>query len=284
MEEEARRFRLMTEPLKLGTAQYAYLWDYSLKESIKRIKDMGFKYIELMTTPPHFWPRRFTKEQRKNIRDLMERSDLVLTAVNPTFLDINLASPNPGMREESIRQIKEQITLARDLGAKIVVIIVGRRHPLLAPPVEVVWRKFARESVLRCMEHAEKRKVILGLENGPSLFIDRTELMRFVWDEVKSPWMKFVYDVANASMVEPIVQGLERIKDQLIHVHLSDTDGKKWTHSRVGMGMINFGAVAGKLKEIHFPGISILEITDAEDPDGSILKSVQKLAPFGWEF
>ena len=273
----------MTEPLKLGTAQYTYLWDYSLKESLKRIKDIGFKHIELMTTPPHFWPRQFTKEQRKNTRNLIERLNLVLTAVNPTFLDINLASPNPGMREESIKQMKEQITLAHDLGAKIIVVIVGRRHPLLAPPVEVVWRKFARESVLRCVEHAEKKKVIFGLENGPSLFIDRTELMQFILNQVKSPWMEAVYDVANASMVEPIVPGLERIKDHLVHVHLSDTDGKKWTHSPVGSGRIDFRAIAEKLREIQYSGVSILETTHAEDPDGGILQSVKKLTPLGWQ-
>ena len=273
---------MVMEPLKLGTAQYAYLWDYSLRESIKRIKNLGCRYIELMTAPPHFWPRRFTREQRKNTRNLLERSDLTLTAVNPTFLDINLASPNPGMREESVKQIKEQITLAHDLGAKIIVIMVGRRHPLLAPLVEVVWQKFARESVLLCVEYAEKKKVIFGLENGPSLFIDRTDLMRFAWNQVKSPWLKFVYDVANASLVEPIVPGLERIKGQLVHVHLSDTDGKKWTHSGIGQGKIDFGGIARKLKEIHFTGISILETTEAEDADRSILKSVKKLASFGW--
>jgi len=146
----------------------------------------------------------------------------------------------------------------------------------------VVWQKFARESVLLCVEYAEKKKVIFGLENGPSLFIDRTDLMRFAWNQVKSPWLKFVYDVANASLVEPIVPGLERIKGQLVHVHLSDTDGKKWTHSGIGQGKIDFGGIARKLKEIHFTGISILETTEAEDADRSILKSVKKLASFGW--
>jgi len=272
----------MVEPLKLGTAQYTYLWDYSLKDTLKKIRGFGFRYIELMTTPPHFWPHQFTREQRKNLRNLLERIDLNLIAINPTFLDINLASPNPGFREESIKQIKEQITLAHDLGAKIIVVIAGRRHPLLAPPVEVVWKKFARESVIRCVEHAEKKRVIFGLENGPSLFVDRTELMQFVFNQVKSPWMKYVYDVANASMIEPIVPGLERIKDHLVHVHLSDTDGKKWAHSPVGMGMIDFSSIAKKLEEIHFSGVSLLETTYSEDPDGGILKSIEKLIPLGW--
>ena len=153
----------------------------------------------------------------------------------------------------------------------------------MAPPVEVIWKKFAKESVLRCVEHAEKKRVVFGLENGPSLFIDTTERLQFVLNQVKSPWMKVVYDVANASMVEPVVPGLERIKDQLVHVHLSDTDGKKWTHSRVGSGGIDFGAIAEKLKEIQYSGVSILETTDYGDPDGGILKSVEKLSPLGWQ-
>ena len=212
----------------------------------------------------------------------MDRFDLELVAINPTFLDINMASPNPGIREESVKQIKQQISLAHDLGATIIVVIIGKRHPLLAPPVEIVWKIFAKEGVIRCVEYAEKKKVIFGLENGPSLFIDRTELMLFVLNEVKSPWLKFVFDIANASMVEPIIPGLERIKDHLIHVHLSDTDGKKWTHSPIGMGTIDFSSIAKKLKEIHFSGVSILETTHAENPKWGIVSSVKKILPLGW--
>jgi sugar phosphate isomerase/epimerase len=272
----------MGDFLKLGTVQYSYLWEYSLEDSLREIKDLGFKYVELMTTPPHFWPRAFTRKQRKDFRNLVDRLELELVAINPTFLDINMASPNPGIRDESVKQILDQITLAHDLGAKIIVVMVGKRHPLLAPPVEMVWEKFAREGVLRCVEHAERSEVIFGLENGPSLFIDRSELMLFVLDEVKSPWMKVAFDVANASMVEPIVPALELIKDYVVHVHLSDTYTVKWAHSPIGMGGIDFAPVAKKLREMRFTGVSILETTYDEDPRGGIVSSVEKLAPLGW--
>jgi len=272
----------MTDFLKLGTAQYGFLWDYSLRDSLKQIKELGFRYIELMTTPPHFWPPRFTKEKRRDLRKWMDRFDLELVAINPTFLDINMASANPGIREESVKQIKQQISLAHDLGAKIIVVIIGKRHPLLAPPIKIVWKKFAREGVLQCVEHAEKKKVIFGLENGPSLFIDRADLMRFVLNEVKNPWLKLVFDVANASMVESVDQALDLVKDHLVHIHLSDTDGIKWTHSPIGMGTIDFASIAKKLKEIHFSGVSILETTHAENPKWGIVSSVEKLLPLGW--
>lgn len=268
--------------LKLGTVQYSYLFDYTLSDALRRIQGLGFHYVELMTAPPHVWPSEFTKEKRKHLRTEMGRLGLELVAINPTFLDINLASPNPGIRKESVKQILEQITLAHDLGAQIIVVIAGKRHPLIAPSVEDVWKRFAREGVLRCVEHAEKKKVIFGLENGPSLFIDTAERLLFVLNEVKSHWIKVVFDVANTSLVEPILPAFDRIKDHVVHVHLSDTDGVKWTHSPVGQGTIGFSGIATKLREMDFSGVSILETTHREDPDGGIRVSLERLIPLGW--
>jgi sugar phosphate isomerase/epimerase len=269
--------------LKLGTAQYAYLFNYTLEDTLKDIKTMGIRYIELMTAPPQIWPRSFDKRQRKDLRKLIGQLGLELVAVNPTYLDINMASPNPGMREESVKQIMEQITLANDLGAKLIVVIVGKRHPLIAPPVEVVWEKYAKEGVLRCVEHAEKNKVIFGLEHGPSLFIDSAEKMLFVLNEVGSSYMKIVFDAANASVVEPIVPALDRVKDHVVHFHLSDTDGKRWSHSPIGKGTIDFRPIAEKLMEMNYSGISILETTAPENPTESIISSVEKLSRLGWQ-
>ena len=273
----------MKQSLKLGTAQYAYLFNYTLEDTLKEIKAMGIKYIELMTAPPQIWPRSLDRRQRKDLRKLIEQLGLELVAVNPTYLDINMASPNPGMREESVKQIMEQITLANDLGARLIVVIVGKRHPLIAPPVDVVWEKYAKEGVLRCVEHAEKNKIIFGLEHGPSLFIDSAEKMLFVLNEVKSPYIKIVFDVANASVVEPIVPALDRVKDHVVHFHISDTDCKTWSHSSIGEGVIDFRPIAEKLMEMNYSGISILETTMPENPRDSIISSVEKLSRLGWQ-
>jgi sugar phosphate isomerase/epimerase len=272
----------MQNALKLGTAQYAYLLNHSLDFALDDIKALGFRYLELMTAPPHFWPPAFDRDQRTALRKRIEGLGLELVAVNPTFLDLNMASPNPGMRAESVRQIIDQITLAHDLGARLIVVIVGKRHPLVAYPVEVVWQRFAREGVLRCVEHAEELGVIFGLENGPSLFIDTTEKMRFILDEIGSRHLKVVFDVANASVVEPILPALDRIKDELVHVHLSDTDLRTWTHSGIGEGKIDFPPIAEKLLEIGYQGVSILETTMPDEPRASIIDSVTRLTRLGW--
>ncbi len=273
----------MEEALRLGTAQYSYLWNCPLPDALRAIKALGFRYVELMTAPPHLWPPAFSRQERRDLRNLLDTLDLELVAVNPTFLDINMASANPGIRMESVRQIKDQITLAHELGARIIVVIIGKRHPLLAPSVELVWKEFAREGVLRCVEHAEKNEVVFGLENGPSLFIETSERMLDILHEVNSPWMKAVFDVANAAMVEDVETGLETIKEELIHVHLSDTDSRTWSHAPVGMGEVDFQKVAAKLRQIRFSGVSILETTYGERPTWGIESSVGKLGPLGWQ-
>jgi sugar phosphate isomerase/epimerase len=270
------------EALKLGTAQYAYLLNYTLDFTLKELKTLGFRYIELMTAPPHIWPPAFDQSQRKALRNQIETLGLELVAINPTYLDLNMASPNPGMREESVRQIIDQITLAHDLGAKVIVVIIGKRHPLIAYPMEVVWERFAKEGILRCVEHAEKKNVIFGLENGPSLFIDTADKMLFVMNEVRSSHMKVVFDVANASVVEPIVPAMDKIKDHLVHFHLSDTDCRTWSHSGIGEGTIDFLPIAEKLREIDYKAISILETTMPNEPKVSIVDSVEKLTRLGW--
>ena len=258
------------------------MWDYSLEHALKHISDIEFKYVELMSTPPHIWPRGLNKKDRESIRALFDKYGLKLVALNPTFLDLNLASTNPGIRKETVTQIKEQIDLAHDLEAKIVVIITGKRHPLIAPSFDRTWEKFAKEAVLECVRYAEKRRVIFGLENGPTLFIENASQLKQIVKEINSPYMKVVFDVANATMVEPVLPAIDEVKEYIVHVHLSDTSPEKWAHLPIGMKNIDFKSIGQKLKEIDFQGISIIELTYSESPDEAYLDSKKKLEQWGW--
>lgn len=72
----------MPSSLKLGTAQYTYLWDRTLDEALEEIKALGFKYLELMTTVPHLWPTAFTQSERSDLRKKIDRLELELVATN----------------------------------------------------------------------------------------------------------------------------------------------------------------------------------------------------------
>ena len=72
--------------LTVGAATYAWLWDQSLEYAIDRIADIGFRSFEIMTAPPHVWPRGMDVAARRALRRHYEKRGLTLTSLNPTFL------------------------------------------------------------------------------------------------------------------------------------------------------------------------------------------------------
>ncbi len=266
--------------LTCGACTYSWLWDLPLEAAVQRIADMGFKYFELMSTPPHCWPRGWSQADRTAFRRLYESRGLRLTSVNPTYLDLNLASPNPGFREETIRQLRENIQLAHDLGAPIMLGPVGRKHALIAPDQAYLWDlvKAGLESLL---VDCERLGVTFGLENGYTV-IDRAELMVQMCQEFSHPNLKLVYDVANGSMVESPLHGLEVVVKDLSLLHVSDTGDKIWGHDRIGTGVVDFAAVTEKVKALGYAGPTIMEIVDRRTPDESNRVSLEKLRGLGW--
>ena len=267
-------------PLTVGVCTYSWLWDLSLADTVHRIADLGFTYFELMSHVPHCWPRDWSTADRVAFRKLYESRGLRLSSVNPTFLDLNMASPNPAIREETIRQIRETIQLAHDLGAGIVVAIAGRKHALIAPDQSYLWGlvKGGLESLL---PDCEKLGVIFGLENAYNV-IHTAELMVRMCQELSHPRLKLVYDVANATMVESPLDGLEMVAKDLALLHLSDTDDKVWGHDRIGTGVIDFAAVTEKVRKIGHAGPTIMEIVNRRTPDESNRVSLERLRALGW--
>ncbi|MFN8164495.1 MAG: sugar phosphate isomerase/epimerase family protein [Solirubrobacterales bacterium] len=245
--------------LKLGCATFSYLYACSLEEALRRLASFGFDEIQLSICPPHVWPRELGPADRTELRRLFDRFGLRARCLNQRFADVNLASINPGIRDETIRQIQEDIDLAADLGGEFVVVNPGKPTPLFSPPPEEIWR-LSREAIERCVEHGVRRGITCVLENtGYSLCPRAADLARMV-REVDSPNCRIHYDVANANLYEPPTEALRTLGPLLASVDLSDNDGETWTHSPVGQGTIDWPGVADALRAVAFNGPSWLEI------------------------
>jgi len=267
-------------PLTVGACTYSWLWDLPLEDTVHRIADLGFTYFELMSHVPHCWPRDWSAADRTAFRRLYESRGLRLSSVNPTFLDLNMASPNPAIREESIKQLRETIQLAHDLGAGIVVAIAGRKHALIAPDQSYLWG-LVRGGLESLLPDCERLGVTFGLENGYTV-VARADQMVQMCRELSNPSLKLVYDVANGTMVESPLGGLEIVAKDLALLHLSDTNDRVWGHDRIGTGVIDFAAVTEKVREIGYTGPTIMEIVDRRAPDESNRVSLEKLRGLGW--
>jgi sugar phosphate isomerase/epimerase len=267
-------------PLTIGACTYSWLWDLPLQDAVRRIAGMGFHYFELMSHAPHCWPREWSTADRKAFRQLVEAAGLRVSSINPTFLDINLASPNPGIREESITQLRETIHLAHEIGAGIVVAPAGRKHMLLAPDQAYLWR-LVREALEILLADCERLSVTFGLENAYNVIPSAPMLVQMC-RELSHPKLKLVYDVANATMVESPLDGLETVAPYLALLHFSDTDDKVWGHDRIGTGVVDFAAVTAKVRALGYDGPAIMEIVDRKTPEESNRISLERLRALGW--
>lgn len=269
--------------LKLGASIYTYLWDLPIHEALKRVAGMGFKYVEIMCTPPHIWMKGMDKQERKALRKVLESSKLELVSMNPSYgSNLNLASTLPEVREFSVTSVKNAVELTHDLGGRIVIAVPGHLHPLMPAPFETAWQ-WSLDSIKECAEHAEKYGVTIALENVAAFrFFDTARLMKRMVEEVGSTHVRLMYDVANTPDSEYAPAAIHEIRDYLVFVHLSDRSGA-WGHQPVGMGSVDFASVARSLEAVAFQGVSVLEMTHPQASDGAILVSASKLETLGWK-
>ena len=248
---------------------------------MERIASLGFKKLEVMTFPPHLWPRGMQRQDREVLRRQLESYGLQVVASQANWLDLNLASYNPGVREESVRQMKECIELLHDLGGKAVVIQPGRLDGVWGLESEQDARQFSKESISACVEYAERLGITLAIETSIRNFMRTGREVVELIEEIGSPAVQACVDVSNVNTVQSPLEALEEAKDHLAHMHLADNDGKiqgKWA---VGEGNVDFAAVARKLEEIDFKEVSIVEIL-SRNPDEAFLKSKDRLEKLGW--
>lgn len=270
-------------PRPLGAASYTFLYSESIFSAVEKIAESGFRILELMATPPHLDVDNFDQQSLTKLHAVLSKNGVEILSVNPTYLDLNLASLNPGIRKETLRQLRLSLQLCHDLSAKLLVLFGGRRHILIPAPLETV-KNIALEELHTLLDYASQLGVKIGLENGPTLLFetgsDLVEAIRLV----SHPSLGAVFDVANSHMVEDPADGLKDVIRHVDLIHLSDTTRDKWAHKPIGDGDVQFDKISEVLNVVAHTGPSILEVIDMHTPINGLQQSADKLKQYGWLF
>lgn len=265
----------------LGAATYTFLYAGTLHDALRSLASAGISLVELTAAPPHVDGCAMAPEDRRRLRRLISRLGLHILTLNPTYLDVNLVSLNTAFRAESVRQLEAALHLAHDLEVRMLVLFSGRRHPLAPAPRSLVEPVLLSELSHLC-DIAQRLGVTIGLENGPTLVLDRAGEVAEVCRTLDRPELRAVYDVANAQMVEDPVAGISDLTGYLDLVHLSDTTSAKWAHAPVAEGEVPFAAIAEALDDAGYAGPSIMEIVDLGRPLEALIDSASALSELGW--
>lgn len=253
-----------------------------MDEAFRKIKQLGFTEIEVLTSPPFFPLSERDKIKPDAFNRIAEQAGVTIHSLNIPGQDINLASPYEEMREFTVNQYRKLIEFANQTNIPYIVMPPGRLHPLLPPDFDWIWRA-AKPCIEQLVELAEQKGVTLLIENIPSLFLQTAEQIDWATDEIKSERLAVIYDVANGFMVEDPAEGIRKLRDKIKLVHLSDTTKEKWQHNMIGSGAINFEIAYEALSSINFKGSCMLEIIHPEAESG-IVASVEHLQRNGWIF
>jgi sugar phosphate isomerase/epimerase len=190
----------------------------------------------------------------------------------------DFTQPDPAERARQIDRQKAAIDLAVTLGTRFCRTLSGQRHQGLTRRDGVARTV---EGLCRSIEYAEKRDVVLCLENHykdgtwpyPE-FAQPEDIFLEILDRVDSPRLGVQYDPSNALVggYDPI-RFLEKVLPRVVTMHASDrylapgatidelrdSDGTigysdKLRHGETGQGLIDYDAIFRILAGAQFSG------------------------------
>ena len=181
----------------------------------------------------------------------------------PHGVDGNIATKQD--LEQRMNWIKDAIKFASFFGIKKATLHPGFCDGTLERSEAI---HLAAKNIKALCRYATTFGITIMLEN----LIGDAELMRtaneyFELKElINEPNLKFIFDVAHFHtskffhQTSDILAFVDRVKDDLYHVHISDNDGKRDMHAAIGVGNIDFKTYFAKLVAIGYQGLYSSEV------------------------
>jgi len=232
---------------KIGISSMA-LFNYSPKEAVERVSELGFGAWEIVLEGPHLL------KDYKEVKELSESYDIELF-VHAPFSDLNIASLNEVIRKETLAQIFTAIETADFLEAKILTFHSGRPSPLSASFMEKTEEE-NQKSIEEILMFGSDFNLKLCIENMPNfsgaLMCKIPDLQKVL--EV-NPELGLTLDIAHAHTCGDELAYIKELREKIMHVHLHDNSKDSDSHSTVGEGDIDFKSVIYQLKDFNGAGV-----------------------------
>ncbi len=178
----------------------------TVEEFVDTAKKYGYQGVELDLKRPHGSPIDLDAKRCREIRDYIAKSGLELCAV---AANNNFASIVPEHLENELLMVREQIRVAKELGAPVLRLFAAWRGIVMREGVatyEITAKHHTyygaldyelRQSIVTCLKEcvkwAEEAGVVLALQNHHPIIDDHHDMLDFVrW--VDSPWLKCCLD------------------------------------------------------------------------------------------
>lgn len=250
--------------MKIGFTTLS-LFMSSMEKFLETAVNDNFKLMEMLCEGP-YWPRNMLNMDESEF-EIFNCYDVDVFLHAPT-IDLNPASLNPGIREETLIQLNETVDFASKIGAKAITTHPGLIHRL-EDRVRKMGMLYSIEALQKANEYAEDRGIIFSVENMPNryaYFCITADEHQFFVDECGS---HATVDTGHANTCEDTESFFKMRK--IAYYHLNDNDGHKDQHLALGQGTFDLNLLNGV-------DIGIIELNKYEN----VLKSRDLLLQNGF--
>jgi len=244
---------------------------YCLGEPFQKMTDLlaghATEYVEIVDDGFH----ELSKQRVSVLREIGSSHGLKYSVHGP-FADVNIASPSNQLRRAMLKRLERSIIHAQALGAYVWVFHPGMKTGISSFYPGVEWVQNLR-SIQIITKFAGEYGVSVAIENVPEPY---PGLMKSV-EDFKEFYAQFndkigmVLDVGHSNVNGQTESFLKTFPDKIVHMHLSDNDGKGDQHLGIGRGTVNWHRLAALIREMAYDKTAVVECLEQVD------ESLQKL-------
>lgn len=274
----------MTAPLRLGTSTYSYWHFLPEKVPIETVMDeahtLGLQGIEILH-------RQMASEENAYLQKLKRHAFRLGLDVYNLSIHQDFVHDDADVRRQHIEHTRHCIDLAHEMGIPSIRINSGgfRKGGSFDDLIKAKgwvepWPGVTRDdgfnwvidAIEQCLPHAERRGVMLLLENHWGLTTTADDMLRIL-EGVNSPWLKAILDMGNFLFEEDMYAAMEKIAPHVWLAHAKTYFGGGTWYSLE----LDYARIFAILRKAGWEGYCSIEMEGAEDAATAMPKSVEML-------
>jgi len=268
--------------LHIGTSTYSY-WHFKEERTpieyvMEQAAKVGLDGVEILHVQMESEDNSYLQRLKRTA--FINGLDIYCLSIHQSFV-----SPDVEVRQKNIAHTRNCIEVAYKLGAPAIRLNSGRWgtlnsfdelmanegvEPALPGYTEDDAFGWVIDSIEQCLPNAEKRGVILALENHWGLTCSAEGVNRIV-EAINSDWLKVTMDCGN--FLSDTYASLQKIAPHTVLVHAKTYfGGGEWYTLD-----IDYAKVSEILSAVNFKGYVSIEFEGKEDPLTGMPKSIEMI-------
>lgn len=218
------------------------------------ISQAGFRFISLSGDREHSGYHK--RRRRIEIKRLLSKYHLKIASIHAPYKenDGDLSVLDKEKHKEFIRNIKTAIDAARDFKVEIVDLHLNARFKGRTTK-ERIGR--VREAMEELSNYALLKEVKLSCENLPER--NSYPIFETILKEFNYPHIGVCYDISHAHIARKDLSILERYRDRLFSIHISDDLSRNDDHLLPYDGEVDWKGFKRAFKTLSFKGVFMIE-------------------------